>query len=94
VSETSIVPTEREIVAPASPERVLADMKAFEWFKSKALTPSDYQSITGRNYSVTFSFMTAVTRSLGTKENCRNFATTITKPLELVLLEAASWDAV
>jgi len=49
-TETSIVPTEREIVAPASPERVLAAMKAFEWFKSNALTPSDYQPIAGRNY--------------------------------------------
>ena len=49
-TETSIVPTEREIVAPASPERVLAAMKAFEWFKSNALTPSDYQPIAGHNY--------------------------------------------
>jgi len=48
--ETSIVPTEREIVSPASPERVLAAMKAFEWFKSNALTPSDYQPIAGHNY--------------------------------------------
>lgn len=49
-TETSIVPTEREIVAPASPERVLAAMKAFEWFKSNALTPNDYQPIAGKNY--------------------------------------------
>jgi len=45
-----MVPTEREIVAPASPERVLAAMKAFEWFKSNALTPNDYQPIAGKNY--------------------------------------------
>jgi len=49
-TETSIVPSEREIVAPASPERVLAAMKAFEWFKSNALTPNDYQPIAGKNY--------------------------------------------
>jgi len=46
----TLVSDEKEIVAPASPERVLAAMRAFEWFKCNALTTSDYQEIADRNY--------------------------------------------